>query len=65
MDRLIGSTFLYKHGGGVTEYRVTRPHRDLGYYECVATRAISGTHHFLGSIQIFRAQDIRARLEAA
>jgi hypothetical protein len=59
-DALIGTRFDHCHAAGVTRYQVDRPHRDAGYYECVAIRAVSGSHHFIGSIQVFSRADIVA-----
>lgn len=57
-DMLLGQRFNHQHGGGVTRYQVDRPHRTLGFYECVAVRAVSGSHHFIGSIQAFSKAEI-------
>lgn len=59
--RLIGLEFDLAHGGGTTRYQVRRRHRDAGYFECVATKAI-GTHQFVGSLQVFGQVEIEARL---
>ena len=53
MTNRIGETFDVHHAAGVTRYRVARPHRDAGYFECVAVAGLSGSHHFIGSIEIF------------
>lgn len=62
MKELIGHIFDLRHAAGITRYRVMREHRDYGYFECVAVGAISGTHHFIGSIQIFSRSDIQERM---
>lgn len=61
---LIGQRFNVTHAAGVTRYQVDRPHRDVGYFECVAIRGVSGTHHFVGGIQIMSEADIRKALDA-
>lgn len=63
-DKLLGQRFNYEHGGGVTRYQVDRAHRTAGFYECVAVRAISGSHHFIGSIQAFSRREILSALAA-
>lgn len=55
---LIGVEFDVRHGAGVTTYRVIRRHRDAGYFECEAVDGVFGSHHFLGSIQVFNRRDI-------
>lgn len=62
MKFLIGLEFNERHGAGVTRYRVNRAHRDAGYFECVAVDGVEGTHHFLGSIQVFSRQDIESKV---
>ena len=47
------TVFNHRHAAGVTQYRVVRPHRDCGYFECVSVGGVEGSHHFPGSIQIF------------
>ena len=59
---LIGLEFNVQHGGGVTTYRVMRRHRDAGYFECEAVDGVSGTHHFLGSLEIFSRRDIESEV---
>lgn len=54
----IGNEFKLEHAAGVTLFKVDRPHRDYGYFECVAVAGLSGTHHFIGSIQVLRVSDI-------
>ena len=61
---LLGQRFNRVHAAGVTRYQVDREHRDFGYFECVAIRGLSGTHHFIGSIQVFSRTDIESALEA-
>lgn len=63
MDRFLGQRFNHRHAAGVTRYQVDREHRDSGYYECVAVRGVSGTHHFIGSIQVFSVIDISLALD--
>jgi hypothetical protein len=60
---LLGARFNRTHAAGVTRYQVDREHRDFGYFECVAIRGVSGTHHFIGSIQVFSVADIERGLE--
>lgn len=55
---LVGERFNWQHAAGVTRFQVDRPHRDAGYFECVAVRGVSGAHHFIGSIQVFSRQEI-------
>lgn len=62
---LFGREFDHHHAAGVTRYRVLRGHRDSGYYECVAVMGVSGTHHFVGSIQVFSRTDIESALGQA
>ena len=50
---LLDAEFVVSHAAGATRYRVARRHRDVGYFECIAIAAVRGTHHFLGSIQVF------------
>lgn len=57
-DLLLGQRFDHQHGAGVTRFQVDREHRTPGYYECVAVRGVSGTHHFVGSIQVFSRSEI-------
>lgn len=59
-----GLRFNVHHAAGVTRYQVDRAHRDAGLYECVAIRAVSGTHHFIGSIQVFSRQEIERAIVA-
>lgn len=59
---LIGKHFIYKHAAGETLYVVSKPHRDSGYFECIAYKPISGSHHFIGSIQIFPTGYIKDRI---
>lgn len=59
-----GLRFNVSHAAGVTRYQVDRPHRHAGMYECVAIRAVSGTHHFIGSIQVFSRQEIERAIVA-
>lgn len=59
-----GLRFNVSHAAGVTRYQVDRPHRHSGMYECVAIRAVSGTHHFIGSIQVFSRQEIERAIVA-
>ena len=63
-DGLLGQRFNHKHGGGTTRYQVDRAHRHSGAYECVAVRAVEGTHHFIGSIQVFSRQEIERAIVA-
>lgn len=63
-NTLIGQRFNHRHGGGVTRFQVDRPHRTAGYFECVAVRAVEGTHHFIGSIQAFSRSEIQNALNA-
>lgn len=53
-----GTLFNYRHAAGVTQYRVVRRHRDCGFFECVSHKGISGSHHFIGSIQVFERKQI-------
>ena len=62
-NTLLGQLFNHIHAGGVTRFQVDRRHRDAGYYECVAVRAVSGTHHFIGGINVFSRTEILARLD--
>ena len=62
MSFLIGLEFNERHGAGVTRYRVNQRHRDAGYFECVAVDGVEGTHHFLGSIQVFSRRDIESKV---
>lgn len=48
-----GEEFAVHHAAGITLYRVLRRHRDAGYWECQSIRGISGTHHQIGTLQIF------------
>jgi hypothetical protein len=57
-DGLLGQRFDIRHAAGVTRYQVDRAHRHSGSYECVAIRGVEGTHHFIGSIQVFSRQEI-------
>lgn len=59
-DTLLGQRFDHRHAAGVTRYQIDRAHRDAGYYECVSVRGVSGTHHFIGGIQVFSRADILA-----
>jgi hypothetical protein len=61
---LLGQRFNVKHAAGVTRFQVNRAHRDAGYFECVAVRGVSGTHHFIGSIQVFSRSDIEQAMQA-
>lgn len=61
---LIGQSFNLTHGGGITTYRVSRAHCDAGYFECVAVAAVSGSHHFLGGIEIMSRQTIESLIAA-
>lgn len=63
MDSVLGQRFDYRHGGGVTRYVVDRKHRDAGYYECVAVRAVEGSHTTVGAIQVFSRASILAELD--
>lgn len=63
-DNLLGQRFNWHHAAGVTRYQVDRPHRDVGYYECVAVRGVSGAHHGIGGIQVFSRCDIETALKA-
>lgn len=56
---MIGTEFDYRHAAGTTRYRVDRQHRDAGYWECVATKAVSGTHTFIGGIDVFSTSEIK------
>ena len=58
-----GTLFDHRHAAGVTQFRVARPHRDCGFFECVAHKAVEGTPHFLGSIQIFSRREIEGMLK--
>lgn len=55
---ILGRTFNFRHAAGVTEYRVVRPMRECGYWECVSVRGIEGTHHFVNGLQTFRNAEI-------
>ncbi len=59
---LIGERFDHPHAAGVTRFQVDRAHRDAGYFECVAVRAVSGTHHFIGGICVFSRAEIEKAL---
>lgn len=61
-NRLLGQRFNHRHAAGVTRYQVDRAHRNAGYFECVAIRGVEGTHHFIGSIQVFSSADIEAAI---
>lgn len=61
---LLGQRFNHRHAAGVTRYQVDRAHRHSGMFECVAIRAVEGTHHFIGSIQVFSRQEVEAALIA-
>ena len=65
MDRptILGQRFNHRHAAGVTRYQIDRAHRDAGYFECVAIRGVSGTHHFIGTIQVFSLADIWQALD--
>ena len=58
MATIIGQRFNHPHAAGVTRYQVDRPHRDAGYFQCVAIRGVEGSHHFIGSIQVFSLAEI-------
>lgn len=60
---VLGVRFNLRHEAEVTRYQVDRAHRSAGYYECVAIRGVSGTHHFIGSIQVFSRADIERALD--
>lgn len=60
---ILGQRFNHRHAAGVTRYQIDRPHRDAGYFECVAVRAVSGTHHFIGSVQVFSLADLWRALD--
>ncbi|HMN09345.1 MAG TPA: hypothetical protein PKC83_11215 [Gemmatimonadaceae bacterium] len=61
-DKLLGQRFDWTHAAGVTRYQVDREHRNAGHYECVSVRGISGSHHMVGSIQVFSRADIEMAL---
>lgn len=59
MHQIEGQKFIHKHAAGETEFTVLRPHRNVGYYECVASRCVSGTHSDIGHLWIVSAHNIR------
>lgn len=59
-NNLVGSLFDHEHAAGVTRFKVVRRHRDAGYFECVAKEGVSGTHHFIGGVQVFSREAIEA-----
>ena len=61
---LIGERFNHKHAAGITRYQVDRAHRHSGMFECVSIRGVEGTHHMVGSIQVFSRQEIENALIA-
>ena len=61
---LLGERFNHRHAAGVTRYQVDRAHRHSGAFECVAVRGVEGTHHFIGSIQVFSRQEIERAIVA-
>lgn len=61
-DSLLGQRFNIRHAAGVTRYQVDRAHRHSGMFECVAIRGVEGTHHFVGSIQVFSRQEVENAL---
>ena len=62
-ETLLGQRFNHRHAAGVTRSQVDREHRDSGWFECVAIRGVSGTHHFIGSLQFFERAEIERALE--
>ena len=60
----IGQEFNVVHAAGITRYRIERRYRQWGYFECVGIQAVSGTHHFLGSLQIFSQAAIEEAIAA-
>lgn len=62
---LLAREFDNVHAAGVTRYRVNRHHRDVGYYECVAIEAVSGTHTTIGAIEVFSTYWINRCLREA
>lgn len=62
-DTILGARFNERHAAGVTRYQVDRRHMNPGFYECVAVRGVEGTHHFIGSIQVFSRSHILAALD--
>ena len=60
---MVGTEFDYLHAAGTTRYRVSKRHRDCGYWECVSVEAVEGTHHFLGSINVFSTGEINRSLK--
>lgn len=63
---MIGKTFTMNHAAGVTRFEVVRRHeRHTGYFVCKAFEAISGTHHFLKSENVFGREYIEQKLHQA
>lgn len=63
---LIGLEFNARHGAGVSTYRVTRPHRDAGYFECVTVDFAPvppfTAAGWLGAIEVFSRRDIESKV---
>lgn len=67
----IGDVFRTRCADGLSEHRVLRHHRDVGYYETVFVRWVGGEKDYpgrnslVGSIEVVSREKILASLVAA